>query len=389
MKWPLAVSNFTILDKLKIAKWLLTETHWSQGEWVRRHEETWENYTGAPHAIMVSSGSAANHLIAYRRKWELEQSGDWPKRNVVVFPAVNWVSSVSPWIQLGFKPLFIDVCSNLCSSSTQVGEALKHKNLAAVFYTTLLGLAGDAGRIERICDSMGVPLYLDNCESSFSSEADEGSNYIKIKHICDICTCSTSFYFSHHTSGNQEGGMIFCQTDHEANWYRMARNHGMTRGMPDIYKNPDANPWFDFYLPGSNHRSSNLLAYMASLDFQRAVDFIPRRVELAEAFSRKLDPVKYDLPHRHLYDYVPLTIPVICREKVKIKKVCELLDSMGVEHRPVVGGNLLRHTAFLLYGKAEKFPRAQYIHNNGLYIGLHTGVTMEMVRELTDALNLL
>lgn len=387
MYWPLAVSNFTVLDKLKIAKWLITEKHWSQGDWVREYEKTWEKYTKAPHAVMVSSGSAANHMIAYRRKWELQQSGDWPKKKFVIFPVVNWISSVSPWLQLGFEPIFVDVSSNICSSTDHISKALKRKNIAAVFYTSLLGLACPVGRLRAICNSRNVPLYMDNCEATFSSEFDEMTNYMEKRHFCNFCTSSTSFYFSHHTSGNQEGGMIFCQTKYESDWYRMARNHGMTRGMSEIYKNTDVDPRFDFYMLGSNHRSTNLIAYMASLDFKRALDLSSTRMKLSEKFSKCLDDTKYCKPHRHIYSCVPLVLPIICRGTTKISGVKRLLDDFGVEHRPIVGGNLLRHRAFWDYGRAKDYPIAQNVHDNGLYIGLHSGVTMEMVRELTDALN--
>jgi len=379
MNWPLAVSNFTPLDKLKIGWWLLKEDHWSQGDWVREYEETWEDYTGAPYAIMVSSGSAANFLIAQRRKAELVESGEWPHRNKVVFPVVNWISAVSPWIQQGFHPVFIDVSSNLCSSSDQVSAALHEKDIAAVFYTTLLGLSGYLENIKRTCEYHGVPLYLDNCESSFSLEGE--------RHFCNFVTSSTSFYFSHHTSGNQEGGMIFCQTAEEACFYRMARNHGMTRGMPDAYKNVDAHPHFDFYLLGSNHRSSNLLAYMASLDFKRALAFIPKRQAMSAQFTEELDPKLYESPHLALRNCVPLALPIVCKQSGRIEKVRKLLDKLRVEHRPIVGGNLLKHTAFRGYGKAKQFKRACHIHDNGLYIGLTTGVTTRMVADLACELN--
>ena len=387
MKWPLAVSNFTALDKLRVGWWLFREKHWSQGEWVRAYEKTWEQYTGAPHAVMVSSGSAANHLIAYHLKDQLQQLNYWPKKNKIVFPVVNWISAVSPWLLLGFEPIFIDVSYNLCSSSDQVGEALKRSNVAAVFYTTLLGLSGDVPRIRRICDAMDVPLILDNCESTFSQEPAKEYASDGIKHICDFVTSSMSFYFSHHTSGNQEGGMIFCQNKSEADFYRMARNHGMTRGIPEVYKNHDDDPRFDFYLLGANHRSTNLCAYMASLDFKRAKAFASVRRNLSCDLSMLLDKKKYETPHSFMYDSVPLALPIVCKHGGLIGQVRALLEKLGVEYRPIVGGNLLRQTAFRYYGKAHNFPRAEHIHDNGVYVGLHTGVTSGMVRKLARALN--
>lgn len=388
MYWPLAVPTFTVLDKLKVGWWLLKETHWSQGEWVRAYEKTWEQHTGAPRAIMVSSGSAANHLLAYRRRWELEKTGEWPKKNRVIFPVVNWISAVSPWILLGFEPVFIDVSYNLSSSSDQVAKALhEHENVAAVFYTTLLGVPGNLSLIRKLCRQHGVPLLLDNCEATFSMAPSRDWPSQGLTSINNLVSCSTSFYFSHHTSGNQEGGMIFCQTQPEADFYRMARNHGMTRGMLESYRNPEVDPRFDFRLLGSNHRSTNLLAFMASLDFERAFAFCRERIRIALEFAHALDDRKYEDCHRRLNFGVPLALPIVCRDESQLKKVKALLDKRRVEHRPIVGGNLLRQTAFRQYGNPAHFPRAEHIHRGGLYIGLHSKITMKMALALAEELN--
>ena len=107
--WPLAISSFTFWDKLRIGWFLLTEPIWTYGAWVKRYEDLWVRQFGVKHAVMVSSGSTANELIALRRKWELECAGEWPRRNKVVFPVNTWISSVSVWINLGFEPVFVDV----------------------------------------------------------------------------------------------------------------------------------------------------------------------------------------------------------------------------------------------------------------------------------------
>ncbi len=378
MNWPLAVPSMTALDKLKIGYWLLTEKHWSAGETVREYERRWEGYTGSPHAIMVHSGSAANFLIAQRCKVEMERLGVWEKNRRVLFPAVNWISSISPWVQQGFEPVFMDVSSNMCSSSDQVAAAIAKHNPAVLFYTTLLGFSGNLQAISDICEKAGIWFYLDNCESSFSS--------YDARHFCEWTTSSTSLYFSHHTSGNQEGGLIFCKDDEEANWYRMARNHGMTRGMPKNLRNPDVDPRFDFALMGSNHRSTNLAAYMASLDFDRALAFDWQRRFLSRTFSELLDGNVYEKPHQSSREFSPLALPIVTRS-MNIERVKNLLDREGVESRPIVGGNILRHTAFGRQEEAKEYRRAQHFHNNGVYIGLHKGVTIEMVKELTGKLN--
>lgn len=384
--WPLAVPNMNIWDKLKIAKFLFTEEKWTQGKHVRDYELCWEKYTGCPHVIMVMNGSAANELIALRRKHELQQSGEWPLKNRVVFPVINWISSISPWVNLGFEPIFMDVGYNLTSYPDNIKRAIEgQENIAAIFYTSLLGFTGGLEDILKLCEEAKIPLYMDNCEASFSKENFFGEK----RHISNVVTSSTSLYFSHHTSGNQEGGLIFCQSEEENEWYRMARSHGMTRGMPDKYKNSEVDEMFDFYMMGSNYRSTNLLAYMCSLDFDRALKFSEERKILSELFSLSLSIEKFQAPHFSTEGFSPLAIPIIVKKEYPnlIEKVKGCLKARNIEYRPVVSGNLLYQTAFKQYGNAKDFPRADHIHHNGVYIGLHTGVTRKMIKGLAKELS--
>lgn len=385
MNWPLAIPAFTIPDRLRIGLWLLRGKQWTQGPEVRAYEKRWEQYTGSPHAIMVSNGSVANELLARRRKYEIDAAGRWPFDNLVIFPACTWVSSVSPWIQEGFAPVWCDISTNLCASSDAIAHLLdmdKVKRIKTVFYTTLLGQATDLKALRGICRAHGAKLMLDNCESSFS-ETDDGD------HFCSLASSSTSFYFSHPATTGTEGGMIFCEGNAEADWYRMMRSHGMTRGMPEHYRNPDAHPAFDFYLPGSNYRSSDLQAYMGSLVLDRSLAFAKRRMELAGAFYAALDRDRFVNITMGRASQPLMALPIVSNPTNRGRRgnVVNTLGKLGIEHRPIVGGNLLRHTAFKAYGDPKLYPRAQHLHDDGVYIGLHHGVSMEMVMELARELN--
>lgn len=398
LNWPLCADVFTFRDKLKISKFLFTEKIWTYGKHIRRYEKRWEQeLVGFPksHAIMVSSGSAANELIALRRKWELQQAGEWPKRNKVLFPVNTWISSVSPWINCGFEPVFMDVQpNNMNSDSTDILKAFeKYPNIGTVFYTALLGFFGDLWQCMEVCEKHNVRFLMDNCEASFSTILDDRDlwNHWYVS-LCSLTTCSTSIFYSHFTTSGTEGGLIFTQSEEEADWFRMARNHGMTRGMPEKYKNKDVNPDFDFYLMGSNYRSSNLQAYMASLDFERAIKFNEER---CIAWSRFNDAL---FGHREKFKWifnnqkgsvVPLAIPIVATTPEFKNKAEGYLKARGVMTRPIIAGNLLRHTAFKQYGNPEDFPVADHFHKCGLYIGLHKNVTKQMIKELTDGLKTL
>lgn len=384
LDWKLATSSFTALDKLKIGLFLFREPMWTYGAWVRRYEEMWEKRFGVKHAIMVSSGSTANELIALRRKWELQKAGEWPRRNKVVCPVNTWISSVSPWINCGFEVVFTDVAeSNLNMEAGHLAKAFEKNpdgSIATVFYTALLGWANDLEECRGIAQSHNARFLMDNCEASFSS-------YGALPSILTFTTCSTSIFFSHFTSSGTEGGLIFTDSQEEAEWYRMARSHGLTRGMPEKYKNPNVHPDFDFCLLGSNYRSSNLQAYMAMLDFERALEFSREsRRALFNQLNEGLNRHRYH--HFEMaFDAIPLAAPILCGTKGERIRAEATLKAHGVMTRPLIGGCLLAHTAFKGHGNMDDFPVAKWSHDCGFYIGLNPTVTPQMVDKVVEILN--
>lgn len=253
-------------------------------------------------------------------------------------------------------------------------------SIATVFYTALLGWANDLEECRTIAISHDARFLMDNCEASFSSYGEHPS-------ILALATCSTSIFFSHFTSSGTEGGLIFTDSKDEAEWYQMARSHGLTRGMPEKYKNPNVHPDFDFYLLGSNYRSSNLQAYMAMLDFERALEFSQQsRRKLFNRLNDGLDHVKYH-SFEPAEDAIPLAAPILCKTKEQRIKAEATLKAHGVMTRPLIGGCLLTHTAFKGYGAIDDFPVAKWSHECGFYTGLNPTVTPRMVDKVVEILN--
>jgi CDP-6-deoxy-D-xylo-4-hexulose-3-dehydrase len=394
-KWPLCADVFTFLDKIKIFKFLLTERIWTYGAWVRKFEKKWESYFGVNHVIMVSSGSTANELIALRRKWELQQSGEWPKKNRVIVPVNTWISSVSPWVHAGFDIVFMDVDPRNLNITSEIlkKELCTDDSIGTVFYTALLGFYGDLEECKLITEIYGAKFLMDNCEATLSKYYD--SSIGNRKNVMALATSSTSLFYSHFVTTGTEGGLIATNSQDEADWFRMMRSHGMTRGMDEKYKNPKVDSNFDFALLGSNYRSSNLQAYMGLLDFGRSIKFsINKRIEIFSEFYNHLDTSlngKYEkfsaLTSMDAEYSVPLAIPIICKTRDQRIKVETFLKAAGVATRPIIGGCLLEHTAFKGFGWSKDYPVAMNAHEKGLYIGLNKNITLKMARELAQDLN--
>jgi len=393
--WNLCADAFDFFDKIKISKFLFTEKKWTYGEWVKKYENKWSQYLGGTPVVMVSSGSTANEMIALRRKWELQQSGDWPKKNKVVAPVNTWISSVTPWIHAGYEIVFSDVSENnfniYSNHLKEIFAKDKDKEIGTVFYTALLGFFGDLHECKRLTEEHGARFLMDNCEASFSEiyqESKESDENIK---LMNFSTSSTSIFYSHFTTSGTEGGLIACETEEEADWFRMFRSHGLTRGMPEKYKNKKVDPMFDFALLGSNYRSSNLQAYMALLDFDRSLEWSENnRFAILEALRNELTSIasdKFTSFNQIEGKVIPLAIPIIAKNKdlrIKAEKFCK---ENRIETRPIIAGCLCEHTAFKGMCSSRNFPISMKAHRNGFYIGLNKDVTVEMAKELARELS--
>ena len=385
MNWPLNDSNFTFLDRLKIAGFFLNRKNfWTMANYVEKYEEEMRQFIGCKHAVFVSSGSTANTLLAMYAKDNFFTN----VKNVVVFPSTTWITSVSPFIREGFTPHFIDInLENLGIDINYLEEYLKvnYKKVALIFITSLLGFAPDIKRLKYIEKKYNVRIMLDNCESTFTK--------INAHNISSSFTSTTSTYFG-HVLQSVEGGFVFTNNTKEYEYFLMARNHGMVRSLKNnslTYRNPDVDCRFDFNLLGNNFRNTNINAFIGLLDLKRAEQYIFKRRELYQYFISNTEKNKFILPvhlrnKKGIYD-VPFCIPLIfltTYNKLLVESFCK---AFNIETRPIISGNLLRQTCLKKYLNNKEFTNSDFVHSNGFYVGLNNKTTTKHLDKLIKILN--
>lgn len=381
--WSLAVSPFSLLDRLSVAWWIATQDRYTMGARVAELEQKFSDFSGGRHAVMVSSGSTANHLVF--ELWKVKNPGVKP---VVICPAVTWMSSISPATMAGLDVVFCDI--NLTDFSldlTHLNNLLDtHKDRRVIIWpTALIGFSPDMDMIHRLAARHGnAEVFLDACENTLGHYPDGTS----ILASADMVTTST--YLSHYIC-SVEGGFVFFKNKDDANLARMFRNHGMTRSLPvnDPLRlqyekdNPNVDPRFLFAVAGTNFRSSDVHAAFGLKDFERIHDGYQHRKEIYQLFHTLLDKDKYYLP-KITDSHVAFCLPIFTRSsKTDADEMKDMVESFGAETRPIIGGCLPGfQPPFKDYGRPEDFPNALWVHERGFYVGLHHKVTEEMVEDL-------
>ena len=365
LRWPLMKNAITWGDRLNMIKFLLTSEKYTNGPRVREFELQWANWVGSKYSLMVSSGSTANTLIIS----SVKELYGWKYGDKVLVPACTWVTNISPVIQLGLTPIFCDV--NLENFSFDIEHmkdiSKEHPDIKGIFVTHLLGFSAENERYKEIFPKS---LILDDICESHGCASPQG-----VRRGSNGLASSFSFYFGHHMT-TIEGGMVNTNSQELYELMRMKRSHGLARESGNLQKYaeqcPDIHPQFLFMTDGYNLRSSEINAVLGMSQLPRLDCMIEQRrknfakfVDIMQLHNDKFYPVHWQEGNSNF------SFPFICKTPELTRKMKRVFTDNGVEHRPIVGGNLLRQPFLNGYrfGTPKKEYNVDLLNDNGVYIG--------------------
>ncbi len=383
-------STFYQEEKTKdqLIKFIKSANQLSFGPECEKFEKNFAKYQGRKHCIFLNSGSSANLAIIQA----LFNLGKIKKGDRVGFSALTWSTNVMPLIQLGLKPVPVDVeLDTLNVSSKKLLSVINKFPLKMFFLTNLLGFCDDIDKIKQICKERKIILIEDNCESL-------GTIY-KGKKLGNFSLASTfSFYVGHHMS-TIEGGAVCTDSERIATALRIVRAHGWDRNLSlahqtkirDRFKvNSTFYSRYTFYDLGYNLRTSEIngflgncqLKYITEINNKRNKNFMDVAIPIYKQ-TDKYYPIKYD----HIDFLSNFAVPVICRSQ-KIRDELVKKCAGKVEIRPVVGGDMTKQPFFAKYknGKTRILnnPNAKLIHEQGLYFGNNPELTGKEIKIIID-----
>jgi dTDP-4-amino-4,6-dideoxygalactose transaminase len=137
------------------------------GPQVDAFEAAFAEYTGLPHCLALSSGTAAMHLALHC----LGVGQTDGRRDVVIASSLTFIGSVSPAHFLGAEVVFVDSDRATWNMDPDLlREALmaltsEGRRVKAVIPTDLYGQCADYRRILDICAPFGVPVVADAAEA--------------------------------------------------------------------------------------------------------------------------------------------------------------------------------------------------------------------------------
>lgn len=358
----------------------------TMGENVQRFEAAFAARFGVKHALMVSSGSAAN-LVGVGALFHVKER---PLRrgDEVIVPAISWATTYYPLQQYGLRLRFLDVeLDTLNMDVSRLEEALTPRTRMVVA-VSILGNPCALDRMRAFCDRHGLILFEDNCESMGAS-----LNGRPCGTFGDLGTFST--FFSHHIS-TMEGGVIV--TDNTALYHvaRSMRAHGWTRDLPPdsgLYEKREEDFFeaYRFILPGYNARPLELSGAIGLEQLKKLDAMIALRRRNAALFQRLFAHDERFIIQRENGTSSWFCFTIILNPKLAIdrRRVMAALKDADIGYRIITGGNFLRHDViqYFDYDCIGKIVNADIAHDRGFFVGNHPQDLTPQVERLREVLD--
>ena len=336
--FPLTTNTISDIDK-KLAIKVLNSGNITRGKYNRLVEKYFFSKFKR-YALLVNSGSSAN-LLALALLINKQSKYKLKKNDEIIIPSVCWSTSLYPIIQMGLKPIFVDVDIRTLNLDIKELEKKITNKTKAIMLVHALGNCTEMLLLSRIIKKYNLTLIEDTCEAL-------GSKYKK-KYLGTFGSLSTfSFYFSHHiTSG--EGGMILCKNLDDYKILLALRAHGWSREI-DLIENKrkkDFNRLFNFINLGYNFRLTDI---QAALLFNQSKKIDSYRINRLYNYNLLYKVISEDKFLNQNLILIPNIIdrkiswfnfPIILKNNNNKYRdtICEKLTKLGIETRPIISGD--------------------------------------------------
>ena len=397
MRIPLASSGLREKDIEKAIS-VLKSGNLTMGAQVVEFESMMAKYLNRKHFVMVNSGSSANLLMIEALLRPTITKPYLSPGDSILVPAIAWPTTIWPLIQLGLNPLFVDIDPRTLAIDLEAAQFLIDSSripVRGIFPIHPLGYSITGTKLKDFADRNELILIEDVCESLGSMD--------NLNHAGSMgLAASFSFYFSHHIT-TMEGGGIATDNSQMADDFRSMRSHGWSRDRSDAEywneKRHSNDSKFLFVSTGYNVRPMEIQAAIGTQQISDIDDFVQRRRNIAMRVKKSLqgsgmhviDATDFEGKNERSHSWMLIPIQIDGENvKERRKKILTELQNMEVETRPVLTGNFLSQPAIQRITRhnlePERYIHASKISETSFLVGAHHDLTFEQIEYLCQSL---
>lgn len=371
----------------------------TSGRYTVEFEKKLAEYLHVRYAALVNSGSSAN-LIAFMTLTSPLLGERRVKRgDEVITVAAGFPTTVTPVIQYGAVPVFVDVTIPQYNIDvTRLEEAYSEKTKAVMIAHTL-GNPFDLAAVKAFCDRHGLWLVEDNCDALGTRYTMNGEEKFTGT-VGDIGT--SSFYPPHHMTMG-EGGAVYTDNPLLNKIIRSMRDwgrdcvcasgqdnlcgHRFDRQYGELPLGYDHKYVYSHF--GYNLKATDLQAAIGCAQIEKFPSFVEKRRHNFDRLHKALEGLEDRLI---LPEAAPNSRPswfgflITCKEGTDRNKVVQYVESRGVQTRMLFAGNLIKHPCFdemRAEGKGYRvvgdLTNTDRIMRDTFWVGVYPGMNDEMI----------
>lgn len=371
----------------------------TSGRYTDEFEAKLAQYLGIKYCALVNSGSSANLVAFMALTSPLLGERRIDRGDEVITVAAGFPTTVTPMIQYGAVPVFVDVTIPQYNIDVAMLEQALSPKTKAVMIAHTLGNPFDLRAVKAFCDRHGLWLVEDNCDALGSKYTIDGKERFTGT-IGDIGT--SSFYPPHHMTMG-EGGAVYTDNGLLNKIIRSFRDWGRDCVCPSGRDNLCGHRFDRQYgeLPvgydhkyvyshfGYNLKATDLQAAIGCAQLEKFPSFVERRKHNFSRLKSALEgteeklilPVACDNADPSWFGFL-----ITCREGVDRNKVVQYVEGKGIQTRMLFAGNLTKHPCFdemrrtgKGYRIAGELTSTDRIMSDTFWVGVYPGMTDEMI----------
>ena len=372
------------------------------GRYVDKFEKEFSDFLKVKYCSLVNSGSSANLLAFMALTSPLLKERQIKPGDEVITVAAGFPTTVTPIIQYGAVPVFVDVTIPQYNIDvTKLDKAISEKTKAVMIAHTL-GNPFNLTEVKAFCDKNDLWLVEDNCDALGSQYCINGE-WKYTGTIGDIGT--SSFYPPHHMTMG-EGGAVYTNNSLLNRIIRSMRDWGRdcvcASGQDNLCGHRFDKQYGELPLGydhkyvyshfGYNLKATDMQAAVGCAQLYKIEDFITRRRNNFSYLLEKLDfandklilPSACENSKPSWFGFL-----MTCKEEGKKEKIVQYLEKYGIQTRMLFAGNLTKQPCFDdMRAKGEGYrvvgtlDNTDRIMKDSFWVGVYPGMTNEMLDEM-------
>jgi CDP-6-deoxy-D-xylo-4-hexulose-3-dehydrase len=387
-------------EELKAATKASLDFWLTSGPYTEEFESRFAKIVGMRHAFMVNSGSSANLLALSALTSPAIGERALKPGDEVITVAAGFPTTVTPILQNGLVPVYVDVNPETYVAIDEQMEAAISSKTKAIMMAHTLGNPFNLDFVQDLAKKHNLWLIEDSCDGLGGTYKDQ-----TLGSFGDLSTFS--FYPAHHITTGEGGAVLVKSVAHKRivesfrDWGRdcwcapgcdntCLKRYEWTLGeLPQGYDHK-----YTYSHLGYNLKSGDIQAAIGLAQLDRLDSFIKlRRRNWAYLLDGLKDLEEYFvLPkatERSNPSWFGFALTVKPGGPKTRNEIVQALNDKKIGTRLLFGGNLLRQPAFTGTPRRviSSLENTDRIMNDTFWIGVWPGLTIEMLDYMVSSIH--